>query len=206
MFVLSVLRLFVLSSMLFVIVFHSLTLFRDLRYGIVRTNIAQEILLTFNLMREDILKAVYVRAESSRIYLRGFLMSLSDEENDSGWGVVLSCADGIALVYNISSRDFLWVLGDTLELHRVLGRRKVSEKLYELWLEECPPPDSVGFSDVFDVLWYSEGGKIYRETFRNDGSRVFHSKFLVSRGEISIFDGRVVIQHKGLEMAFEVEH
>lgn len=203
---LSVLNMVVSSSVVFFILFYSLKLFKNVRNNIMQTNRAQEILIVFNMLKEDIYRSFHLVSEDGRIIMKGFLMSLSDEENDKDWGIITECSEGVSIVYNLTPRRFLWIWDGlkNMSLYIVQSRRKISSKIYEVTLNSCPPVGSLCFSNLYEVHWYSENKKIYREVMRNEGERVARSKFFVSRGEILTSEGKLTIRNEGFEISFEL--
>lgn len=165
---------------------------------------AQEILVVFNILNEDIIKAIDRGTEGDKIILKGFLFSFSDEENDKDWGIVLNCSENVARIYNLNPQKFIWELGETLKLYKIYDKAKTSQGIYELNLSACPSANSLCFSDFYEIHWYSEKGKIYRESFRNDGDKIHHSKFLVSKGQISVLDGKVILENGGFKISFRL--
>ncbi len=160
-----------------------------------------EILYIFNMLKEDIMKAkvIDIIEQGSILELQGFLMSLSDDENADGWGIILDCYQDIgkAIVYNLNPQKniLIWdnVSGEIENLF-VLSKRKLAGKIYEVLLQRCDETivGKIAFSDLFKVRWYSEGKRIYREVSRYGAS--YRAKFFVGEGKIQILNSRVYIK------------
>lgn len=202
----SLLNVILSSTVVILVLFYSVQMFRNIRNRLFDITRAQEILTVFNILKEDILKSADIKTDRNKIILRGFLLSFSDDENDRDWGIVLNCSDGIAQIYNLNPKEFIWEFREdkTIELYRVYEKIKISENTYKVNLSSCPSPYSLCFSDLYEIHWHSERGKIYRESFRNDGAKIHHSKFFVANGEIVVSNKNVVLENKGFKIGFNV--
>lgn len=192
--------------MMILILFYSVRMFKNIRENMYKTIWAQELLAIFNILNEDIIKAIDIKTDGDKIILKGFLFSFSDEENDKDWGIILNCSENVARIYNLNPQKFIWELGEnkTLKLYKIYEKNKISKDIYEVNLSACPSTDSLCFSDVYEIHWYSEKGKIYRESFRNSGDKIHHSKFFVSKGEILVLDGKVILENRGFKISFRL--
>ncbi|MCS7212952.1 MAG: hypothetical protein NZ927_01815 [Candidatus Calescibacterium sp.] len=194
------------SIVVFSILFYSTMLFRKVRDRIIEANNAQEILIVFNMIKEDIMRSFYLEAENNRIVIKGFLLSFSDEENDKNWGIIIDCQNSRATVYNIIPQNFVFVWNENnISVYPVYSKRRLDSKRHEIRLPSCPPSNSFTFSNFYEVYWSSSENKIYRESIRNDGSQTYKSKFFVAKGEILISNRKVQIKNKNYEIGFNID-
>jgi hypothetical protein len=188
----------ILSLSLYVVIISTL-LFQSSRIFelIKRTNEkmrrAEELLFIFNIMKEDFLKSKRVFADENEnsVILAGFLMYVSPEKNDSSWGIVLSCSEGKARVYNLNPKNFVYFIWNGLLYSKsIFGKIKISSDTYEITFQNCNGMEEgmLIFSDYFEIKWYSKDGNIIRMSKRysgEDGS-VKESYQVAGRGEIEV--------------------
>ena len=175
---------------------------------------AEELLFIFNILKEDILKARELWIESNSILMRGFLMYISDRKNDLGWGIVLSCEEGRARIYNIKPKNHIFLNGDTVLSKPVLAKFRVGDRLYEVLLPDCEgiKDGTLIFSDFFEVRWYSKNHKIIREVKRYAGEdgKIKVSKQLAGYGKIKVEKNRenyivsLLSENEELKISFAV--
>lgn len=204
----EIIKITLFSSILFAFLFQMTTIIKKSRETIEKMRDSEELSFTSYLIKEDLLKSVMTEASNNKVQIYGFMMSLSEEKNDSEWGIVGECKDGVARIFNLNPQNQIFVLKEdkTVESKKVIMKQKVGKNLFKVWFQDCEGLEEgkVIFSDFYIVKWYSENGKIYREVERYYEGKSAKSKFFVSKGEIKTGGKKIEIKINSSSISFEI--
>jgi hypothetical protein len=206
----ELLRISIFSTLFFVFLFQFTFVSRKIVELIKNIKEIEELTYFSFMIREDVLKAKNVSLDRNKIQLLGFMMSLSDQENDSQWGIIKTCQDGEAHIFNLNPPSQIFVLGEdgSIITKSVLAKTKIKAGEFLVYFADCNfvYEGNLVFSDLYKVSWYSQVGKIYREVERYYDGKVSKSKFFVGKGEIKTEDGKIIKISKGEnEITFSVK-
>jgi len=206
----ELLRISIFSAFFFAFLFQFTFISRKIVEVIKGIKDIEELTYFSFMIREDVLKAKSISLDGDKIQLLGFMMSLSDQENDSQWGIIKTCQDGEAHIFNLNPPSQIFVLGEdgSIITKNVLAKTKIKADEFLVYFTDCNflYEGNLVFSDLYKVSWYSQIGKIYREIERYYDGKVSKSKFFVGKGEIKTEDGKIVkISKGGNEITFSVK-
>ncbi|GBD02785.1 hypothetical protein HRbin19_00054 [bacterium HR19] len=204
----EIIKITLFSSVLFAFIFQMSVIIKKSRETIEKIRDSEELSFVSYLIKEDLSKSINTITIDDRVQIYGFMMSLSEEKNDSEWGIVGECRDGVASVFNLNPQGQVFVLKEdkTVETKKVIMKQKVGTKLFKVWFQDCGGLEEgkVIFSDFYRVSWYSENGKIYREVERYYEGRSAKSKFFVSKGVIETEGKKIEIRINSSSLSFEI--
>jgi hypothetical protein len=204
----EIIKIALFSSVLFTFIFQISAIIKKSRETIEKMRDSEELSFVSYLIKEDLSKSIKTSIIDGKVQIYGFMMSLSEEKNDSEWGIVGECKDGVAMVFNLNPQNQIFVLKEdkTVESKKVIMKQKVGKNLFKVWFPDCEGLEEgkVIFSDFYRVNWYSENGKIYREVERYYEGKSAKSKFFVSKGKIEAGGKKIEIKINSTSISFEI--
>jgi len=204
---LDLLRISTFSTILFLFIFQFAFISKKIIETIRKIKQLEELTYISFMIREDILKARNIIISQNTLQIFGFMMSLSDGENDSQWGIVLGCQEGKARIFNLNPPNQLFILSlGNIEIKNVLTKIKIKQNEFLAYFPDCNflETGNLVFSDFYKISWYSENGKIYRESERYYDGKIAKSKFFVGKADLKIEEGILKISKGDNEISFSV--
>jgi len=202
---LDLLRISTFSAITFLFIFQFAFISKKIIQTIRKIKELEELIYISYMIREDILKARDITISENKLQILGFMMSLSDGENDSQWGIILSCQDGKAHIFNLNPPNQIFILSSgKIETKNVLAKIKIKQNEFLAYFPDCNFLEigNLVFSDFYKISWYSENGKIYRESERYYDGKIAKSKFFAGKADLKIEEGVVKISKGDNEISF----